>query len=180
MEKVDEVVKAIDEFIAKYPSATQFEKFKELETKTGYSKVYFFLGACLILSGLIVYAGGLKLVTDLIGFLYPAYMSFRAVENAPAVGKGISDEATQWLTYWVVFSCLTVLEGVAPFIVDYIPMYYANKVGIIVWLYHPKTTGAEVVYNQVVRTYILPYLEMTKTTKKEVPAAGKATTTKSD
>jgi receptor expression-enhancing protein 5/6 len=159
---------------------TSTEKFKQLETKTGYSKVYFFLGACLLVSGLTVYAGGLKLVTDLIGFLYPAYMSFKAVENAPAVGKGISDDATQWLTYWVVFSSLTVLEGVAPFIVDYVPMYYANKVGVIVWLYHPKTTGAEVIYNQIVRKYILPYLEMTKTTKKEVPASAKVPASKAD
>ena len=80
--------------------------------------------------------------------------------------KGIPDDATQWLTYWVVFSSLTVFEGVGAFIVSYIPMYYGLKIGLVIWLYHPKTTGAELVYNQVVRPYILPYLEMTKTTKK--------------
>jgi receptor expression-enhancing protein 5/6 len=139
------------------------ERFKELEAKTGYSKVYFFLVSVVMLSGLILYAGGFKLVTDLVGFLYPAYMSFKSMESSAQ--KGV-DDATQWLTYWVVFSVLTVMEGVAPFIMEWIPMYYVLKVAIIVWLYHPKTTGAEVIYNQVVRPYILPYLEVTKTTKK--------------
>ena len=122
--------------------------------------MYFFLGACLLISGILYLAGGFKLLTDLLGFLYPAYMSFKSMESA----KG--PDATQWLTYWVVFSSLTVMEGVATFIVDYIPMYYGLKIGLIIYLYHPKTTGAEVVYNQVVRPYVLPYLEMTKTTKK--------------
>merc|ERR1712100_712496 len=90
---VDVVVGKIDGFLAQYPSRTQFEKFKQLEEKTGYSKVYFFLAAVLSISMFIIVAGGLKLVTDLVGFLYPAYMSFKAIENA-------STDATQWLTYW--------------------------------------------------------------------------------
>lgn len=135
-----------------------------MEQKTGYSKVYFFLAAVVFLAGVIVYAGGFKLVTDLVGFLYPAYMSFKCMESAPQT-KGVTDDATQWLTYWVVFCSVTVSEGVAPFIVHWIPMYYFLKIGVIVWLYHPKTTGAEMIYNQVVRPYVRPYLEM-KTTKK--------------
>lgn len=88
------------------------ERFKELEKKTGHSKVYFFLGACLLLFGIVYFAGGLKLITDLVGFLYPAYMSFKSMESA----GGLPDEATQWLTYWVVFSSLTVFEQVFTFL----------------------------------------------------------------
>jgi receptor expression-enhancing protein 5/6 len=139
------------------------DRLKELEVKTGYSKVYFFLAAATILSIVTVVAGGLKLVTDLMGFFYPAYMSFKSMESSP---KGAAEDATQWLTYWVVFSFLVVLEGVAGFIVLWIPMYFFLKTGLIVWLYHPSTKGAEIIYNQVVRPYILPYLEMNKPTKK--------------
>jgi receptor expression-enhancing protein 5/6 len=135
-----------------------------LETKTGYSKVYFFLVAFVVLFGGIYFTGGFKLLTDLIGFVYPAYMSFQSMESAS--GKGVPAGDTQWLTYWVVFSFVTVLESIAPFIAEWVPMYYVNKAGLIVWLYHPKTSGAEVIYNQVVRPYILPYLETTKATKK--------------
>ncbi|CAJ1945453.1 unnamed protein product [Cylindrotheca closterium] len=159
MDKVDQVVKSIDEFIAKYPSVTQFERFKDLEEKTGHPKVYFFLGAVFLIASFVLGFGGLKLVTDLVGFLYPAYMSFKSMESSP---KAVPDDATQWLTYWVIFSSLTVTEGLFTFIVKLIPFYYGIKMGLIIWLYHPKTTGAEVLYNQVVRPKILPHLEAAK------------------
>lgn len=105
--------------------------------------------------------GGFKLITDLMGFLYPAYMSFQSMEAAMQETGG----ATQWLTYWVVFSFITVIEAVIPSIDYWIPLYYYNKAGLILWLYHPQTNGAEVIYNQVVRVYLLPHLEISK--KKE-------------
>lgn len=139
------------------------EQFKKLEEKTGYSKVYFFFGSIFSVFLFVWVMGGLKFITDLMGFVYPAYMSFQSVESA----KGVSDSATQWLTYWVVFSFITVVESTMPGLHRFIPMYYYNKAGLIVWLYHPRTNGAEIIYNQVVRTYILPHLETTKATKKE-------------
>ena len=135
------------------------ERFKELEQKTGHSKVYFFLGAVFLIASIILGFGGLKLVTDLVGFLYPAYMSFKAMESSP---KGIPDDATQWLTYWVIFASLSVTEGLFTFITKVIPFYYGVKMGLIIWLYHPKTAGAEVFYNQIVRPRILPHLETSK------------------
>lgn len=101
----------------------------------------------------------MKLVTDLVGFLYPAYMSFKSMESSP---KAVPDDATQWLTYWVIFSSLSVTEGLFTFIVKLIPFYYGIKMGLIIWLYHPKTTGAEILYKQVVRPKILPHLEAAK------------------
>lgn len=137
------------------------EKLKELETKTGYSKVYFFVAFASLFLGTIALIGGFKLITDLFGFLYPAYQSFKAMESSPK-----ESEATQWLTYWVVFSSLSVVEAVFTFVVNWIPMYYILKTFLVMWLYHPKTMGAAVIYNQVVRPYVLPLMDMNKTTKK--------------
>jgi receptor expression-enhancing protein 5/6 len=131
------------------------EKFKELETKTGYSKVYFFLGALVLLFGLIFAIGGIKLFSDLLGFVYPAYMSFKALEG----GKTVDGDATQWMTYWIVFCSVTLFESTCPWFVEYIKWYFFIKCVLIVWLYHPKTTGAEVIYNAGVRPYILPLLK---------------------
>ena len=113
--------------------------------------------------GVLTGLGGFKLVTDLVGFLYPAYMSFKSMESAKGAA---ADDSTQWLTYWVVFSSLALIESVASFIISWIPMYYAGKTCFIIWLYYPKTLGAEVIYNQVVRPYVLPLLEMGKPAKK--------------
>ena len=140
------------------------EQFKKLEEKTGYSKVYFFLGSIVVLFLAIWLIGGFKLITDLLGFVYPAYMSFQSMEASKG---GVSEGATQWLTYWVVFSFITVLESVIPSLGRWIPMYYYNKAFLIVWLYHPQSSGAEIVYNQVVRKHILPHMETAKTKKSE-------------
>ena len=133
------------------------EQFKKLEEKTGYSKVYFFAGAVLTTIFTVWLIGGSKLITDLLGFVYPAYMSFQSMEASKG---GVSDGSTQWLTYWVVFSFITLLESVIPAIANWIPMYYYNKAGLVIWLYHPQSNGAEVVYNQLVRKYILPHLQV--------------------
>ena len=80
--------------------------------------------------------------------------------------KGAENGSTQWLTYWVVFSSLALIESVASFIISWIPMYYAGKTCFIIWLYYPKTLGAEVIYNQVIKKHVLPLLEMGKPAKK--------------
>merc|ERR1711935_900150 len=131
MEQVEPMIKKVDDAIAQYPSLTQYEKFKELEDKTGYSKVYFFAAGVTLLSTLIFVTGGMKLASNLVGFIYPAYMSFKALEG----GKSIDGDATQWMTYWIIFCSI--------------------KVFAVIWLYHPKTTGAQVIYSSGVRPYLV-------------------------
>lgn len=98
-------------------------------------------------------------MVDLVGFLYPSYMSFKSMDAN-------NGEDTQWLTYWVVFSFFSILEGMAGFIVNLIPFYYMTKTGFILWLYHPQTMGAQSIYASVIRPYMLPYLDVGGATKK--------------
>jgi receptor expression-enhancing protein 5/6 len=138
------------------------DRLKALEEKTGYPKVYFFLFFAILFKIMVFVLGGAKLVVDLVGFVYPAYMSFKSMDT-------LSEEASrQWLTYWVVFASLAVSEQLASFIVAWIPFYFYIKICFLVWLYHPKFLGAQTIYSQVIRPVILPYLEMagTKVTKK--------------
>jgi len=155
-------VKKTDDFMAKYPSFTQYEKLKELEEKTGYSKVYFFAAASVLVAVLLFVLGGVKLLSDLLTFVYPAYMSFKAIDSSSSSTTGTEKAGTsltqQWLTYWIVFALFATLENIMSFIVTYIPFYYVLKSCIFVYLYHPKFHGASVVYG-VVRPIILPYME---------------------
>lgn len=122
------------------------EKLKELEEKTGHSKVYFFVGALSLILSLIYVTGGMKLASDLVGFLYPAYMSFKALEG----GKTVDGDATQWMTYWVIFSFMMLLESTFP-LARTVRFFHLIKIGVIIWLYHPQTSGAQVIYSSVVR-----------------------------
>ena len=96
--------------------------------------------------------GGAKLLSDLLGFIYPAYASFKAIDSADP------NDDTQWLTYWVVFACFSIVESALTFVVSWIPFYFFVKLAFLVWLYHPSTLGAVVVYGQVVRPFVMPYI----------------------
>eukprot|EP00553_Chaetoceros_curvisetus_P008692 CAMPEP_0204619230 /NCGR_PEP_ID=MMETSP0717-20131115/5661_1 /ASSEMBLY_ACC=CAM_ASM_000666 /TAXON_ID=230516 /ORGANISM="Chaetoceros curvisetus" /LENGTH=174 /DNA_ID=CAMNT_0051633177 /DNA_START=82 /DNA_END=606 /DNA_ORIENTATION=+ len=150
--QVISVIEKVDAIMAKYPTVTQYEKLKDLEKQTGYSKVYFFALACAIISAVLYMLGGGKLITDLVTFIYPAYMSFKAIDSSNAA------DHTQWLTYWVVYSFFSITESVAGFLTEFIPFYFVLKIGFFVWLYHPKFMGAGLVYTQGIKPFVMPHL----------------------
>ena len=97
-------------------------------------------------------------MVDLLGFVYPAYMSFKSMDSG-------SQDVTQWLTYWVVFSFFSILENLLGFMVSFIPFYTFIKVGLIVWMYHPSTMGAKTVYEQGLRPLLIPYIDTSEPKK---------------
>eukprot|EP00980_Cylindrotheca_fusiformis_P026553 scaffold16396_cov140-Cylindrotheca_fusiformis.AAC.14 len=113
------------------------------------------VAAVFLIFSFILGYGGLKLVIDVVGFLYPAYMTLHYDPEASP------QDAVQWLTYWIVYQTLYITEGLFPFIFKNIPYYFSAKMGVYLWLVHPDTNGARVVFNQLIR----PTLE--KRRKKE-------------
>ncbi|KAF1776769.1 TB2/DP1/HVA22-related protein [Phytophthora cactorum] len=75
----------------------RYDKIVELEKQTGVDKFYIFCVGALLAGILLFVVGGEELVVGLVGFIYPAYMSFKAI-NTPGTG-----DDTQWLTYWIAF-----------------------------------------------------------------------------
>lgn len=73
----------------------------------------------------------------------------------------------QWLTYWVVFSFLSIFESLFVFLVSMIPFYYFIKAAFIVWMYYPATMGAKTVYESGLRPLLLPYIEGAEATTKK-------------
>ncbi len=57
----------------------------------------------------------------LVGFVYPAYASWKALESRPreaSAGEGASTQGRDaWLTYWVAFSFFNVVEHVLDWLV---------------------------------------------------------------
>ena len=125
---------------------------KEIENKTGYPAAWFFLVLAILSTTLLTVFGGAKLLVDLLGFVYPAYMSFKSMESS-------ASEDTQWLTYWVVFSFFSITESIFGFVTLLIPMYFWLKIAIIVWMWYPATRGAQTIYEQLLRPVIVPFLE---------------------
>jgi receptor expression-enhancing protein 5/6 len=159
--QIQQVVQKVDEFLAGYPTLFQYDKLRDLEKKTGQPKAYFFVGIVGVIFSAIYAMGGMKLMTDLFGFAYPAYMSFKAIESSETI------DDTQWLTYWVVFGFFSIAENVMSFLIEWIPFYYMIKCAFFLWLYHPKFLGAGLMYKQLIKPYVMPALERTQPAKKQ-------------
>ena len=60
----------------------------------------------------------------LVGFVYPAFQSWKALESAKGgesakAGGAPSQSQSAWLTYWVVFSLFNVVEHLADVLVSW-------------------------------------------------------------
>ncbi len=149
MEAVLKIVQPIVESLSR-----DFEKCEpvvlianKLKVKPGYVVGAFFLvGLLLILTGIAS-----EFVTAVMGFLYPAYMSFKALESE-------SDcDDTQWLTYWVVFVLMTFIDTAFGFVLSFIPLYHILKLIFYIYLFYPKSKGATVIYNNLLKPLLKKY-----------------------
>ncbi len=100
MEKLNEYKDKISAKLEKY------DKMVELEKQTGVDKFYIFVVGALVSGILLFVIGGEELIVSLMGFIYPAYMSFKAISTST------KQDDTQWLTYWVVYAFFTMTESV--------------------------------------------------------------------
>ncbi|RLN46754.1 hypothetical protein BBJ29_006017 [Phytophthora kernoviae] len=146
MDKVLEYKEKISQKLERY------DKVVELEKQTGVDKFYIFCVASLLAGVLLFAVGGEELVVGLVGFIYPAYMSFKAI-NTPT-----TTDDTQWLTYWVVYAFFNLTESVTDLVLSWIPFYFFFKVAFLVWSYHPTTQGSNVIYNTIIKPYVAPHV----------------------
>jgi receptor expression-enhancing protein 5/6 len=100
----------------------------------------------LVLSGILD-----DLTCNLIGILYPAYLSFKAIETQE------SDDDKQWLTYWVVFAIYNIIDDFSSILFFWLPFYYPIKLIVLLWMVWPKTRGAQVLYEVVIKRILKMY-----------------------
>ncbi|KAJ3010034.1 UNVERIFIED_CONTAM: hypothetical protein HDU68_002367 [Siphonaria sp. JEL0065] len=81
-----------------------------------------------------------RLVSNLLGFVYPALMSVLAIER-PRDG-----DEERLFTYWTAFGAFTVLDHLSPQILALYPAYFTTKISILYWLYSKE--GSFMVYRK--------------------------------
>jgi len=100
----------------------------------------------------LLFGLGGQLVCTVFGVIYPAFESFKAVEEFanlqdPSEVYVKAAGMQFWLTYWVVASAVTSFEYVFYYILVWIPFYYPLKLFALLWFYLPASRGANHVYH---------------------------------
>ncbi|EGI60859.1 Receptor expression-enhancing protein 5 [Acromyrmex echinatior] len=111
--------------------------FALAEEKIGIDRLYIFVGQ--------------QLVCNIIGFVYPAYQSMKALESPK------KEDDTKWLTYWVVFAVFTIIEFFSEYIVCWFPVYWLCV--FYVWLMAPiaEYNGSLIIYRRIIRPKFIQY-----------------------
>jgi len=108
---------------------------------------------------------GFAFVSNLVGFAYPVYASFKAIRS-----PGQQDDAF-WLTYWVVYSTFALFESALDLVFFWVPLYYIGKIVLLVWCFHPSTKGALFIYNQFLAPVFATLQQQTQEIEEEIVGA---------
>merc|ERR1712207_71959 len=98
---------------------------------------------------MLFFSIGAGSLCSLVGFIYPAYKSFEAIE-----GKKQNEVITQWLIYWVVYSLFAIIEVFVDFLLFWIPFYYTFKMAFLLWAMLPQTRGAKYLYDSFLKDFL--------------------------
>jgi receptor expression-enhancing protein 5/6 len=91
---------------------------------------------------------GANFFVNLLGVVYPAYMSFKALES-----EGHADDK-QWLCYWVAFGAFTTIDTVTDSLLFWVPFYQPIKLLALLFLAWPETRGAQLVYDRFLQPFL--------------------------
>ncbi|RNA27710.1 receptor expression-enhancing 5 [Brachionus plicatilis] len=141
----------------------------KIEAKTKVDKEYIALGIIGFVALYLVVGWGNDFLCNLIGFLYPAYASVKAIES------NCSKDDTKWLMYWCVYAFFGILEFFSDQLLFWIPLYTLSKCLFLLWLMVPgKNGGTHIIYFKIIRPFVLKHQDrIDSTTEKFKDNIGK-------
>lgn len=117
-----------------------------LENVTNINRRYLFVATFLFAVSYLSMGRSAGTLCNVLGMVYPIYASIKATE-------GLSDYSKEhWVTYWIVYSTLNLLELLLGIFLVWLPMYYLLKFMFLSWCMVPiSANGSSVIYGNVIR-----------------------------
>ncbi|KAF7233597.1 hypothetical protein EG68_12225 [Paragonimus skrjabini miyazakii] len=124
----------------------------KVEKKTKIDRVNLVLGIIAVFFLYLIFGYGSSFLATFVGFVYPAYRSIKALETLD------KKDDTKWLTYWVVFAAVSVVEAFTDIFFYWIPLYSLLKCVMFLFLMSPTDpNGSMLIYERIIRPYILKH-----------------------
>ena len=80
-------------------------------------------------------------------------MSFKTIETSRS-----SEESRHWLTYWLVYSFIIAFDPLIGILFSWLGFLYTfAKIGLFIYLFHPKTRGSALIYDKFLRDLLKKY-----------------------
>nr|CDJ88035.1 TB2 DP1 and HVA22 related protein domain containing protein [Haemonchus contortus] len=111
------------------------------EEKTAIKREKLVYGTILFLSIYVIISALAQIISNVVGFLYPAWRSIKAVRSS------VKEDDTQWLIYWIVFATFSIIDFST---FSTIPFYWLFKIAFLMYLYLPMFNGATVIYKNFI------------------------------
>jgi len=151
------VKQTLEEFRTKLEAALK-EKNKftdvlgKIEAKTGVKRLNIVLGGMAVIGLYLMVGYGCDFLCNLIGFVFPAYASIKAIETKE------KEDDTKWLTYWVVYSLFALCEFFTDIFFFWIPFYWFFKCVFLIYCFAPvKNNGSVAIYYRIIRPFVLKH-----------------------
>jgi len=121
-----------------------------IEQKTKVKREQLALGLLAFVAIYLVLGWGNDVVCNFIGLIFPIYASVLAVES-----KATQDD-TEWLIYWVVYTSFGFIEYFGHNFFHSLSFYWLGKCLFLLWLMAPgQKGGSYVLYHRLIRPFVL-------------------------
>lgn len=148
---VDTIKEAFEHYILKVPIVN--EKLHYLEDKLGISRATILKAFYLILMVNLILGCGSRLLSNVLGFIYPAYKSIKAIEDQD------TEKTRRWLIYWVVFTIFHVLEMFADILLSNWMLYDVSKAGFLLLCMTEKYQFLSSIYTTLIGPIVISQIE---------------------
>lgn len=139
---IDTVTCHIDTLLGSLPLIQQAIESISCQLQT--DRIVFTNGTFLVFMAMITLFNGFGHLVNFIGFLFPLYLSFKALKSDDR------HDDSYWLTYWVSYVFLNLVESTFGWILSWIPGYHLIKLMLLVVLFHPSINGSKLIFVSVV------------------------------
>ncbi|CAG8499946.1 11645_t:CDS:1 [Paraglomus brasilianum] len=116
--------------------------------------VFLFFAALTLITIRRMYVRSVYLLCNLVGVVYPAYKSIKAIDHVGPIEGEAAAEQRQWLTYWAIYGWLQVADYWSNWFLELFPGYNFFKLVLLYWAQSDRSKGATLIFEHIIKPFM--------------------------